>query len=425
MKRKLLFLFLFAITVPIVHAITIDECQEAARNNFPLIKQYGLLEEKSGLDISNIKKSWIPQIVLNAQASYQSDVTAFPDGIKQLLSQVSNIEGLSKDQYKIALELNQTIWDGGISKSSKKIAQKQQAVSEQNIEVELYKIRSIVNDLYFGILLIDETIKQNHTQILLLDKNHDKILSHLRNGTATQSDADAVYAQLLTVKQQNKQLESTKKEYCDALAILTGLNAESLILEMPAIQTTDNYENNRPELKYYDAQLSLLDTQKKSLDANITPRFNLFATGFYGNPGLNMFEDMVNPGWSWNYIIGIGMRWNIGKLYTRKNDLQSIRTQKKIIENTRDVFLFNTDIKTSQKRNEIERNRDLTTDDDEIIAYRTKIREAAESKLENGIIDTTDLLQKITDENTARITRSIHKIELLKSQYELKNILNN
>ena len=194
---------------------------------------------------------------------------------------------------------------------------------------------------------------------------------------------------------------------------------------MPAIQTTDNYENNRPELKYYDAQLSLLDTQKKSLDANITPRFNLFATGFYGNPGLNMFEDMVNPGWSWNYIIGIGMRWNIGKLYTRKNDLQSIRTQKKIIENTRDVFLFNTDIKTSQKRNEIERNRDLTTDDDEIIAYRTKIREAAESKLENGIIDTTDLLQKITDENTARITRSIHKIELLKSQYELKNILNN
>ena len=174
MKRELLFLFLFAITVPIVHAITIDECQEAARNNFPLIKQYGLLEEKSGLDISNIKKSWIPQIVLNAQASYQSDVTAFPDGIKQLLSQVSDIEGLSKDQYKIALELNQTIWDGGISKSSKKIVQKRQVVSEQNIEVELYKIRSIVNDLYFGILLIDETIKQNHTQILLLDKNHDK-----------------------------------------------------------------------------------------------------------------------------------------------------------------------------------------------------------------------------------------------------------
>ena len=406
-------------------SLSLDNCQQMAHDNYPLIEQYGLLQENKNTTLSNIKKAWIPQVSLSAQATYQSDVTSFPEEIRKVLSQAVEIKGLDKDQYRIAVDINQTIWDGGISKASSAVAKQEEIAASKNIDVQLYKIRETVNNLYFGILLADEALKQNALQIGLLEKNHRKLCSHLKNGTAMQCDADAVYARLLTVRQQNSKLASMRKEYCMALGLLIGTDDDSLEVEIPEECHYETDRNNRPELHFYDAQLSLLDAQKKRLDSAVTPRFSLFATGFYGSPGLNMFEDMVNPGWSLNYMVGIGMKWNLGSLYTRKNDLHSIEVKRKSAINSRDVFLFNSDIEINRKMQEIERNKQLVADDDEIIVYRSRIRKAAESKLDNGIIDITDLLQKITEENEALIARSGHRIELLKAQYELKHIINN
>lgn len=406
-------------------SLSLDDCQQMAHDNYPLIEQYGLLQENRNTSLSNIKKAWIPQVSLSAQATYQSDVTSFPEEIRKVLSQAVEIKGLDKDQYRIAVDINQTIWDGGISKASSAVAKQEEIAASKNIDVQLYKIRETVNNLYFGILLVDEALKQNALQIGLLEKNHRKVCSHLKNGTAMQCDADAVYARLLTVRQQNSKLASMRKEYCMALGLLIGTDDDSLEVEIPDECHYETDRNNRPELHFYDAQLSLLDAQKKRLDSAVTPRFSLFATGFYSSPGLNMFEDMVNPGWSLNYMVGIGMKWNLGSLYTRKNDLHTIEVKRKSAINSRDVFLFNSDIEINRKMQEIERNKQLITDDDEIIVYRSRIRKAAESKLDNGIIDITDLLQKITEENEALIARSGHRIELLKSQYELKHIINN
>lgn len=425
MKTKYL-IACFALFCPTaLSALSLEECQQLARDNYPLIERYGILRGQKELTLSNIKKQWLPQIRLSAQATYQSDVTGFPEDLRKILSQTAEIKGLDKDQYKIAIDLSQTLWDGGMAKSTAAVAEREEAVASGNTDVQLYKIRTTVNDLYFGILLIDETLKQNVAQQTLLNKNHTRILSHLRNGTAMQCDADAIYAQLLTVKQQCNSLTSARKEYCRALSFFTGQRSDSITVEIPEEQLfSPTAINDRPELQCFKAREALLDAQKKVLDSAVMPQLNLFATGFYGSPGLNMFEDMVNPGWSLNYQVGIGLKWNIGGFYTRKNDLRAIELQRKTAENDRNVFLFNTGLESVQKQEEISKNKRLIADDDEIIHYRRRIREAAESKLENGVIDVTELLQKITDENTALISRSCHRIELLKSIYELKEINN-
>lgn len=416
---------LLATATATARQLDIDLCQQMAHDNYPMIEQYGLIEQSTGYTLSNIKKSWLPSIQFSAQASYQSEAPDFPEQFKDMFSQVLDIHGMNKDQYKVALDINQTIWDGGKTRSDKAIAKAKQKESEANIDVQLYKLRATVNDLYFGTLLIEESIRQSKEQITLLENNLKRINTHLRNGTAMQCDADAVEASLLTIRQQINQLEARRKQYTNALCILIGIDDEDISLEKPSEEIYIDIHNNRPELQLFDKRLQLLSSQRKSLDTAIMPRLNLFANGFYGNPGLNYIENMMNPQWSWNYMIGITMRWNIGGLYTRKNDLRKLELQEKSISNERDVFLFNSNISAKRKKEEIAEYENLVKDDDGIIELRESIRKAAETKLDNGIIDVTDLLQKITDENSAKLNKAYHKIQRLKAIYELKEITNN
>lgn len=404
-------------------AVTIEECQQLAQNNYPLLSQYGITDEMSALSLDNIKKGWLPQIQLSAQATYQSDVTNYPDDLKKMFSSVIDMKGLNRDQYKVALDVNQTIWDGGKMKAEREINENSRIADSKQTDVKMHQLRATVRELYFGILTIDETRKQNALQLSLLNSNRERVLSYVRNGVAMEADADAVYAQILTVRQQDNRLSAMRRQYSRALGIFIGEDTDSIAAVMPD-ELTVSSAINRPELQSYDAQISLIDSRRRLLDAALMPRFNAFATGFYGNPGLNMFDDMVSPHWSWNYIVGVSMKWNIGSLYTRKNDMKTLALQKQQVETARQVFLFNNNIESRQKEDEISRNRQLVADDNEIIAVRTRIRKAAESKLNNGVIDVTDLLQKITDENLALVAQSSHRIQLLKSIYEHQDINN-
>lgn len=405
--------------------LTLELCQKMAHENYPMIAQYGLIKQSGDYTLDNIKKGYLPSVQLSAQATYQSDAPDFPDRFKDLFSQIIDIQGMNKDQYKIALDINQTIWDGGKIRNDKAMTEARQKESEANTDVQLYKLRSTVNDLYFGILLIDESIRQNQERTKLLEENLRSINVHLKNGTAMQCDADAVEAELLTAKQQETSLKARRKQFAEALCLFIGIENIELTLETPSGDIDGTAENNRPELTLFDKQLQLLGTQRKSLDSALMPRFDFFASGFYGNPGLDYIENMMNPKWSWNYMVGVTMRWNIGGLYTRKNDIRKIEIQEKSLNNQREVFLFNSNISSTRKKNEIEEYKSLLKEDDEIIALRESIREAAEMKLSNGIIDVTDLLQKITEENSAKLNKAYHNIQRLKAIYELKEITNN
>ncbi|MBR1401796.1 MAG: TolC family protein [Prevotella sp.] len=397
---------------------TLQECQQAAEQNYPLIRQYDLIGKTTGLTVENIGKGWLPQVSALAQTSYQSDVAAWPEQMQTMLQQMGvELDGLKKDQYRIGIDVQQTVYDGGAINSQKEIARRQGALQEAQTEVTLYQVRRSVNEMYFALLMTDEQIRLNSDLMELLSANEKKLEAMFRRGTAAESDYHAVKAERLNVAQQATNLQSQRRTLTMMLSTFCGIevnNATKPAADMGSASSA------RPELKAIDAQLRLADAQEKALDAALMPRFSVFAQGYYGYPGLNMFKDMTGRQWSLNGIVGARLSWNIGALYTRKNDKAKLQLQRDFAVNSRDVFLFNNNLEQLQQNENIDRYRRLMADDEEIIRLRQSVRKAAESKLAHGIIDVNDLVREINAENNARVQLSIHETEMLKALYDLK-----
>lgn len=405
-------------------AQTLEECQQLACDHYPEIRQYDLIRQSEQYDLSNAARSWLPQVSFSAQATWQNRVPEFPSALSGMLDQAGvSLRGLDKDQYKVALEVNQTIWDGGQSQADRRVIGATADEHRQAAEVDLYAVKGRVNDLYFGILLLEERLGQTDLTIALLQSNLDKVRSLVTNGVAMQTDADAVEAELLSVQQQRVQIEASQESYRRMLELFIGQRLAER-LERPELVETVSGESARPELAWIDAQQERLAAQELSVKSATRPRFGVFAQGYYGYPGLDYFAGMVSTDWTWNALIGVKMSWNFGAYYTKKNRLSNLRVAKQQLDIQRDVFLFNTDLQVAEEQGNISRLRRALADDDRIVALRRSVREAAESKLRNGVIDTNDLLRKITDEASARSARSLREVELLKAIYELKYTIN-
>lgn len=396
---------------------TLSECQQAAQQNYPLIERFDLIGKTTAYTLDNIQKGWLPQVSATAQATLQSDVASWPDNMKPMLLQMGvDFRGLKRDQYRIGVDVSQTVYDGGSIKNQKEMARLQGKVEAAENEVNLYAVRKRVNELYFSLLLIDSRISLNKDLQEVFIANERKLASMLKEGTAAESDFNSVKAERLNVEQQTTNLTAQRNTLKMLLSALCGIEVEKPI--MPD-ETDISDRNNRPELKLIDTQLMLADAKEKMLDSQLLPRLSVFASGFYGYPGYNMFDDMMNRRWSLNGMIGTRLTWNIGALYTRKNDKAKIRLQREEAENLRSVFLFNNNIDRLQQSENIKRYKTLMESDMEIINLRSSVRRAAESKLSHGIIDVNDLVKEINNENAARLQLSIHKIEMLKEMYDL------
>lgn len=400
-------------------AQTLEECQQAAEKNYPLIKQYGLIAKTTQLTVKNIQKGWLPQVTASAQATYQSAVTAWPESMQSIYQQMGlNMKGLRKDQYKIGVDLQQTIYDGGAISSQRNIAQQEGKVQEAQTETNLYQVRRRVNEMYFSLLLLNEQIQLNEDVKTLLLSSEKKLSAMVKGGTAATSDLDNVRAERLSVEQQNENLKQQKLMLQRMLSVFCGLEVNNT--QKPAPVQIASSVNNRPEMRLYNSQLELTEAKEKALDTQLRPKLGLFAQGFYGYPGLNMFEDMMNRKWSLNGIVGIKLSWNVSALYTHKNDKARLSVQREMIENAREVFLFNNKLEEIQQNENINRYQTMMKSDDEIIVLRTNVRKAAESKLTHGIIDVISLLREINNENAAKTQQSIHEIDMLKEMYNLK-----
>jgi outer membrane protein TolC len=408
-------------------AQTLEECQQAAERNYPLIKQYGLIEKTTQLTVANIQKGWLPQVSASAQATYQSDVMSWPDQMKTMMTGMGiDMKGLTKDQYRVGIDVNQTLFDGGFISSQKAIARQQGKVQEAQTEVQLYNVRKRVNEMYFSLLMLDEQIVLNHDMQELLAGNERKLQAMMKSGTAAESDWQSVKAERLKVVQHATSLESQKRMLTMMLSTFCGIETNNI--QKPLVKAENGElmsESHRPELRALDAQIGLLNAQEKALNAALMPKLGVFAQGYYGYPGLNMFEDMMSHKWSLNGIIGARLTWNIGALYTRKNDKAKLQLQRDLTESNREVFLFNNRMEQLQQSEEISRYKQLMNDDAEIISLRAAVRKAAESKLSHGIIDVNDLLREINQENAARVQQSMHEIEMLKEIYDNKITTNN
>ena len=423
-------LFLSLMILPMmVTAQTLEECQQAAERNYPLIRQYGLIEKTTELTVANIQKGWLPQVSASAQATYQSDVVAFPEQMQSVYQQMGlNMKGLTKDQYRVGIDVSQTIYDGGTISSQKAVAREQGKVQAAQNEVNIYNVRKRVNEMYFSLLMLDEQIQLNHDLQELFNGNEQKLASMVKRGTAAESDLQNVKAERLNVVQQATSLESQKRMLQRMLSTFCGIEVKEVAkpaLQASTLTSPQREAVARPEMRLFDAQLNLANAQEKALNSAMMPKLGLFAQGFYGYPGLNMFEDMMRRDWSLNGIIGARLTWNIGALYTRKNDKAKLQLQRDMTESNREVFLFNNNLEQIQQNEDIARFQKLMADDEEIITLRSAVRKAAESKLSHGIIDVNDLVREINAENAARVQQSMHEIEMLKQIYDNKFTTNN
>lgn len=394
--------------------ITIEQCMSLARDNYPQIKQLNLIEESARYDISAISKSWLPHINISGKATYQSDVVEMPFDIPGFTF------NLPHDQYSLVGEISQTIWDGGTAKSQKQISNAGAEVQKNQVEVSVYSINDRVAKIYLGILLIDSQLRQNEILEDRLKRNASQAQAGIDNGVAYKSDLDMIKVNILNCEQQKEGLMTDRKAYVAMLEKLIGRSLDGQELVIPdetygALQT----EITRPELDLYQAQMLQNEAQVRQLDAKISPKFSLSLQGGVGRPGLNILKNSFQP----YYTAGIKMSWDIGALYTRKNDKQKLDAQLRTIESDKETFLFNTKLNATQMSGEIEKARNLLEKDKEIIALQESIRAAGEEQYRNGTISMTDLMDRIGDEHDAKVAESIHTIQLLMAIYDLKNCI--
>ena len=404
---------------------SVERCKEMAREHYPLIRRYGLIEQSRDYTLSNAARAWLPQVTLSGQATLQSDVVSWPEEFESMLAmQGLDMPGIRRDQYKVQIDVQQTLWDGGKSRTDRAIAEGEAAQERMSTEVELYAVDSRVEDIYFGILLMQEQQRQIGEMMQRLQTNLDQVNALVENGMAMQADADAVEVQLLTQRQSLGQVEARLQSFRRILGLFIGEELGEAPLPMPVAEEPVGYDSERPELRLMDAQMALLQAREQMVDVSLAPRVALFAQGYYGYPGLNMFENMVSHRWTLNGIVGVRMNWNITSLYTSKTSRRQLQNARDNVMLQREVFAFNSRLQAEQESAEVRRIREAIADDDRIVALRSRVREAAEVRLQEGMIDTHDLLGKISDETSAKIARSTHQIELVKAIYDLKHTLN-
>lgn len=405
--------------------VTLDYCLDKAQENYPLIKKYGLVERTADLRLSDINKSWLPRIGVYGQLTAQNVVPEFPETLRDVLSQLGQeSKGLGKTQYKAGVDISQTIWDGGASRSQRRVERASSSERQASVAVQMYAVREKVIDLYFGILLMNEQIAQTESTVALLKANLALMNSMLAGGVAMQSDVDMVEAALLTMNQQLISARSAVKAYRDMLSIYIGENLGDKELAKPQATMPSDTEPIRPELALFEARSRLNAVRDAAIDSSVMPRIGLFGQAYYGYPGFNYFESMVNRKLSFNVLAGVKVSWNIDSFYTKKNSRRKLAVENEDIQTDRDVFLFNNRLQTESQTEAISGLRAVMAEDERLVKLRSNVRQAAESQLKNGVIDAVTLLSKITDENQARIMAGYHEIQLIQGIYKLKNTLN-
>lgn len=405
--------------------VTLEECIALVEENYPIISKYDLLEQTKEVNLSNINKGWLPQINVYGQGTVQNDTPSLPESLINIINQTgTNIAGLNEWQYRIGADISQNIWDGGTSKVHRKIERAEDAERQAAIDVQLYAVRERVEDLYFGILLMDAQIEQVKNMQLLLQSNLDKLRIMQSNGTAMQSDVDMVEAEYLGTVQQLTQAESASQSYRNVLGLFMGKSIVGQKLVKPEAFIPQDLMPSRPELKYFEKQLQTNEARNASITANMMPKIGLFAQLYYGYTGFDYFENMINRNPSFNILAGVKLSWNIGALYNKKNDRMKLKLSSDNINVERDIFLFNINLQSRSQLDHIDELKAVIKNNDRIVELRTNVRKAAESQLDNGVIDATALLTKLTDEKQARLTAAYHEIQLLQSIYELKYTLN-
>jgi outer membrane protein TolC len=379
-----------------------------AMRNFPLVKQYALIDKSKSYSIDNANKSYLPQFNIGGQATYQSEVTHIPISLPNV-----KVSELSKDQYKLYGEVSQAVTDLFTTKDYRELISANAEIEGQKIEVELYKLKERISNLFFGILLIDAQIQQTELLKKDIQSGIDKVNTAIAYGTALKSSADNLKAELLKANQRKIELKSNRSGYAAMLSYFIDQTiGETTILIKPSPQIISS-TINRPELKLFDFQKRTFEVQNKLIKAKNLPRLNLFLQGGLGRPALNMLSNDVNL----YYLAGLRLNWNLAGLYTYKNEKQILSLNQKGLDIQKEIFLFNTNVILHQQNSEVSKMQELIETDNSIIALRESIKNKTKVQLENGTATSTDYLIDVNAQDQAAQNLILHQIQFLMTQY--------
>ncbi len=419
MRHLLSIFFLTSILVSANAQLTLEYCRERASENYPVIRQYDLVNQSRDFSVSNAAKAYLPQISFSASATYQSDATKFDGELPGI-----DFRGVSRDQYNFSINVSQNIYDGGSTSTAKKIARRQGDVDYQQVAVSMYDINQRVDDIFFGILTLDEQIRQNQLLLSDLELSYQNVLSLADGGIANQTDVDAVKVEQVQALQTDANLASVREAYVTMLSTFIGRNitpAETFVVPDISTETPLTIENHRPELELYNAQNLLLNERLRQINNDLVPHIGIFAEGGYGDPGLNIFKTGFQP----YYRVGASLTWNFGGFYTRSNNRKNIEVERQKIDSQRETFLLNTRLQSQQESGQITSLRRQIAQDDEIITLRESIRSKSEMKVANGTETVNEMLRDINAVSNARLQKALHSLQLIQEIYKLKTINNN
>jgi outer membrane protein TolC len=391
-------------------ALTIEQCYELARQNYPLIHQKDLVAKSKEFSVANARTGFLPQVTINGQATYQSEVTKVPIDVPGF-----KVNALSKDQYKIYAEVNQSLYDGGTVKRQTALQETNALVEDQKIEIELYRVKERINQIYFGTLLIDEQLVQAELIKKDLTSSLAKMESAIRNGTAFKTNADILQAELLKTDQRVIELNATKRSYLDMLGLFVHQElGDNTSLQKPvSLGVASDAALARPELNLYKYQSQLITAQQQLTNTKVLPRVSLFVQGGYGKPGLNMLLNEFDT----YYIGGLRLNWNLSGFYNSKRDKQQLDVNLQSINYQKEAFVFNTNLSLRQQNNDISKLNELITVDEKLIELRVRIKNTAKAQLENGVIMANDYLRELNAEDQAKQNLALHQTQLVMTQY--------
>lgn len=397
-----------------IQPLSLAECHELATENYPMLKQHNLIARSAAYSIEQANAAYLPQISINGQATYQSAVTQLPIRVPG-----ADIPMLDKDQYKVYGEANQTIFDGGTIRLQKQAIDADAGVEHHALEVELYKIRERVNQLFFGILLLDAQLGQNRLLKDDIEAGLMKSRAAIAHGTALKSSGSVLEAELLKADQRTVELEATRTSYLRMLGAFINRNLDAhTVLAAPGIPEISG-TINRPELGWYAQQLASIAVARELLTAKNLPRLGAFLQGGVGRPALNMLSNDFDA----YYYGGIRLSIPLSGFYTLKKEKAVLDIRQQAIAVQQETFLFNTDLAFRQQHAEAAKYGKLLETDDGIISLRASVKDAALAQLENGTINTADYLREVHAEDNAKLAKAFHEIQLLKAQYDIQYIL--
>ncbi len=424
MKRKVLILIIMMglITSPLFSQkiITLKECYDKAMAVNALAGEKEAYSSISALKDENLSKGWLPTLDANASANYMSDVVDFSGALSSLPGISSVLTPMPHDQYKVTLDINQVIYDGGAIKSGRALEKAELNINEKQTETDLYKLRAQINNYYFNIMILyrQKEILQNYLD--LIKKRIVSVGSAIKNGVILESDLDVLTSEKIKLEQQIAENDLRKTALLKILSDLTGTQIDfSTELVLPEQTQELTGELARPELQLYDLHKDQLSAGLQLAQSKRMPKAFGFATLGYGKPpGNDFFKDSFDT----YYVVGGGIKWNIFDWNKVKNEKKVITLQQGILDDRKKDLEDNLTRQLNSKSAEISSLKTLIETDSELIALRKRITSSAESQYENGVITATEFLNEMNAEHQAEINYEIHKINLAMARVEYLNI---